>query len=137
VSWIPITLNLSVHVLMYYYYYATAGGRKIWWKKYLTSMQITQFVIDLFAVYFASYSYFTSTYFPRVPSPGTCSGSEGAAIFGCSLLTSYLFLFISFYRNTYKKSRSSKAKANGHANGTANGNGNAVHLWICSEFKKE
>ncbi|KAF8509806.1 GNS1/SUR4 family-domain-containing protein [Gautieria morchelliformis] len=54
VSWVPITLNLTVHVMMYYYYYATAGGRKIWWKKYLTSMQITQFVIDLFAVYFAS-----------------------------------------------------------------------------------
>jgi len=37
-----------------YYYYATAGGRRIWWKKYLTTMQITQFVIDLFVVYFAS-----------------------------------------------------------------------------------
>jgi hypothetical protein len=24
------------------------------WKKYLTSMQITQFVVDLFAVYFGS-----------------------------------------------------------------------------------
>ncbi|KAF8516150.1 GNS1/SUR4 membrane protein [Hysterangium stoloniferum] len=129
VSWVPITLNLTVHVLMYYYYYATAGGRRIWWKKYLTAMQITQFVIDLVAVYFASmylvlprYSYFSSSYFPNLPSPGTCSGSEGAAIFGCSLLTSYLFLFISFYRNTYKKSRVSKGKTvNGHANGAANG----------------
>lgn len=54
-----------------YYYYATAGGRRFWvrsgvrqgtsadaprpqWKKYLTTMQIIQFVIDLFAVYFAS-----------------------------------------------------------------------------------
>jgi hypothetical protein len=37
-----------------YYYFATARGRKIWWKKYLTSMQITQFIIDLFAVYFGS-----------------------------------------------------------------------------------
>jgi len=57
-----------------YYYYATAGGAKIWviassclvktpvidkdisfaqWKKYLTSMQITQFVIDLLVIYFA------------------------------------------------------------------------------------
>ncbi|GJJ09688.1 hypothetical protein Clacol_003912 [Clathrus columnatus] len=54
VSWVPIALNLSVHVLMYYYYYATAGGQTIWWKKYLTSMQIIQFVIDLFVIYFAS-----------------------------------------------------------------------------------
>lgn len=32
----------------------TAAGYKIWWKKYLTTLQITQFVIDLFTVYFAS-----------------------------------------------------------------------------------
>lgn len=131
VSWVPIVLNLSVHVVMYYYYYATAAGRKIWWKKYLTTMQITQFVIDLCAVYYAStylliprfprYSYFAATYFPVLPHQGSCSGSEGAALFGCALLTSYLFLFISFYKNTYKKGpRGGKGKANGHANGKAN-----------------
>jgi len=55
-----------------YYYYATAGGAKLWvwqyslfgcltmpliffqWKKYLTTMQITQFVIDISVVYFGS-----------------------------------------------------------------------------------
>lgn len=37
-----------------YYYWATAGGARIWWKKYLTGLQITQFVIDLFVVYFGS-----------------------------------------------------------------------------------
>lgn len=42
------------HTRTDYYYFATAGGRRIWWKKYLTSLQITQFIIDLFAVYFAS-----------------------------------------------------------------------------------
>lgn len=36
-----------------YYYYATAGGAKIWWKKYLTSMQITQFIIDIVIIYYA------------------------------------------------------------------------------------
>lgn len=30
VQWVVITLNLTVHVIMYYYYYATAGGAKIW-----------------------------------------------------------------------------------------------------------
>lgn len=53
VSWVPIVANLTVHVLMYYYYFMTAAGYKIWWKKYLTTLQITQFVIDLFIVYFA------------------------------------------------------------------------------------
>ncbi|GAA5994837.1 elongation of very long chain fatty acids protein [Rhodotorula paludigena] len=102
VSWVVITLNLFVHVLMYYYYFMTAAGYKIWWKKYLTTLQITQFVIDLFTVYFASYSYFAATYFPNMPSMGSCAGTEGAAIFGCALLTSYLFLFIAFYQKTYK-----------------------------------
>jgi fatty acid elongase 3 len=129
VSWVVITLNLAVHVLMYYYYWATAGGRKIWWKKYLTTMQITQFVIDLFIVYFASYSYFASTYWPHLPTVGTCAGEEHAALFGCGLLTSYLFLFIDFYIRTYKGGKGAAKKGavadkatNGHI---ANGNGKA------------
>jgi fatty acid elongase 3 len=111
VSWVVITANLLVHVLMYYYYFMASAGYKIWWKKYLTTLQISQFVIDLFIVYFASYSYFTAEYFPRMPTMGSCSGSEAAAVIGCVLLTSYLFLFIAFYRKTYKKAAASKAAA--------------------------
>ncbi|GJE86124.1 elongation of very long chain fatty acids protein [Phanerochaete sordida] len=123
VQWIPISINLAVHVLMYYYYYATAGGAKIWWKKYLTTMQIVQFVIDLFAVYFATYNYYAANYFPSLPNFGTCAGTETAAIFGCGLLSSYLVLFINFYIQTYKKGGKGKGKAvaNGKANGAANG----------------
>ncbi|KWU45452.1 GNS1/SUR4 membrane protein [Rhodotorula sp. JG-1b] len=110
VSWVVITLNLFVHVLMYYYYFMTAAGYKIWWKKYLTTLQITQFVIDLFTVYFATYSYFSATYYPTFPTMGSCAGTEGAAIFGCALLTSYLFLFIAFYQRTYKKTNTAAAK---------------------------
>lgn len=115
VQWVVITLNLTVHVIMYYYYYATAGGAKIWWKKYLTTMQITQFIIDLFIVFFATYNHFGQKH--RLPAYGDCAGSEGAALFGCALLSSYLFLFILFYRATYKKAaaKGKKAAANGHA----------------------
>ncbi|EJU02010.1 GNS1/SUR4 membrane protein [Dacryopinax primogenitus] len=125
VSWVVISINLAVHVLMYYYYYATAGGAKIWWKKYLTTFQIVQFVIDLFVVYFATYSYFAATRWDA-PSLGTCAGTEGAALFGCGLLTSYLFLFISFYINTYTKKGAKKAKGQHKTlreriNGSANG----------------
>lgn len=121
-------------------------------------MQITQFVIDICIVYFAStsssptlhlwfavltvllletaYAYYASTYFKgRLPSPGTCAGEEHAAIFGCSLLTSYLFLFIDFYFRTYKGgSKGKKAVINKDVgagvdkvhNAVANGNG--VHM---------
>lgn len=127
VSWVPITLNLTVHVIMYYYYFATAGGRRIWWKKYLTTLQITQFIIDLFAVYFASYAYYASNYAKHIlPTPGSCAGSEGAAAFGCALLTSYLLLFINFYIQTYKKGGSRKSKSLEKANGHARTNGNGI-----------
>jgi len=107
VSWVPITLNLTVHVFMYYYYFATAGGAKIWWKKYLTTMQITQFIIDLVAVYFATYQRVAHKYADELPYIGNCAGSEGSAAFGCFLLTSYLGLFIRFYFATYKKAPAS------------------------------
>ncbi|KAI1319445.1 hypothetical protein EDD11_004022 [Mortierella claussenii] len=101
VSWVPITLNLTVHVLMYYYYMRSAAGVRIWWKQYLTTLQIVQFVLDLGFIYFCSYTYFAFTYFPWAPNAGKCAGTEGAALFGCALLSSYLLLFINFYRLTY------------------------------------
>lgn len=113
VSWVPIALNLMVHVFMYYYYFRAAGGAKIWWKKYLTTLQIIQFIIDLVFVYFCSYTYFASTYWPWMPNVGTCAGDEKAAIFGCLLLSSYLLLFIGFYKKTYNTKNANVLKGKG------------------------
>ncbi|XP_049290264.1 elongation of very long chain fatty acids protein 7-like isoform X1 [Anopheles funestus] len=42
---LPNVINNFVHVLMYFYYMLSAMGYKIWWKKYMTEVQIIQFVI--------------------------------------------------------------------------------------------
>jgi len=110
VSWVPITLNLAVHVAMYYYFFRTAAGAKIWWKQYLTTMQIVQFIIDLGFIYVCSFYYFGYAHFDITTK---CAGEDVAAAFGCGLLTSYLLLFINFYFKTYKtKSKTmSRSKA--------------------------
>lgn len=105
VSWVPITLNLMVHVVMYWYYFQAARGVKIWWKQYITILQIVQFVIDLGFIYFAFYTEVTSTYWSwmKLPNLGRCEGEHFAAWWGAGIITSYLFLFIGFYLATYKK----------------------------------
>ena len=60
-------------------------------------------------VYFASYTYFTSTYFPWLPNSGKCAGEEFAAFSGMAIISSYLVLFISFYIATYKKTQTAKS----------------------------
>ncbi|PVU91354.1 hypothetical protein BB561_004441 [Smittium simulii] len=102
VSWVPVTINLFVHVIMYYYYYLTSLGVRVFWKKLVTVIQIAQFVIDLVFVYFCSYNLFVHRYNINLPCYGSCRGSDSAAIFGCYLLSSYLFLFVKFFFDTYR-----------------------------------
>ncbi|CAJ2500198.1 Uu.00g030510.m01.CDS01 [Anthostomella pinea] len=109
VSWVPITLNLTVHVVMYWYYFQSARGIKVWWKEWITRLQIAQFIIDLGFVYFASWDYFASTHAPYLPHVGKCAGEPFAAIAGCVILSSYLVLFIMFYIATYRKASSRRA----------------------------
>ena len=90
-----------VHVPMYYYYARVAGGEKqLWWKQYLTTMQIAQFVLDMLTGFI---------FWPRVllpnSEPDRCNGSLTSAVFGQFILFSYLLLFIRFYWQAYVVTR--------------------------------
>ncbi|KAJ1728116.1 Fatty acyl-CoA elongase/Polyunsaturated fatty acid specific elongation enzyme [Coemansia biformis] len=112
VSWVVITLNLFVHVVMYFYYFLASCKIYPWWKKYVTTLQIVQFIIDLGFVYFCTYQLIASRYYPTIlPHCGDCAGTETAAVFGCALLSSYLLLFVQFFQRTYSKKQAAKRQA--------------------------
>lgn len=106
-QWVAIVLNLWVHVVMYYYYAMSALGIRIWWKKYLTKLQIVQFVIDVVVIGYAYYAFIRAGFDPNV-----CYGTSTGAIVGIGILFSYLLLFVRFYWQTYsmKSSKSDKQK---------------------------
>jgi hypothetical protein len=106
-QWVPITLNLFVHFFMYYYYCIAAPGKSVWWKKHLTTLQIVQFVLDVIVCYGCVITHYaTLGFFPKFINDtlgiGVCHGEPFSAFFGCALLTSYLWLFVDFFLQTYR-----------------------------------
>ncbi|KAG5867075.1 hypothetical protein JTB14_035953 [Gonioctena quinquepunctata] len=96
-------LNTFVHIVMYFYYMVAAMGPRyqkyIWWKKYLTTFQMVQFVF-IFAHQFQLL--FTECNYPK-------SFMLWISLHGVL----FLFLFSDFYKVKYtsnsKKARSSFA----------------------------
>lgn len=87
--WAIIMINALVHVFMYYYYFMVCFGKTVWWKMYLTDMQLTQFVIDLLVLVVYLYSY----NFIEKPRGGKCTGHNAGACVGIVMISSYLVLF--------------------------------------------
>ncbi|XP_028026396.1 elongation of very long chain fatty acids protein 7-like isoform X2 [Bombyx mandarina] len=86
-------LNSVVHVIMYTYYLLSGLGPRfqkyLWWKKYVTKMQLIQFVLMLAYCAFTHFS-------PR------CQYAAGFTYFICTNITIFLFLFLNFYSKSYK-----------------------------------
>lgn len=61
-------------------------------------MQIVQFILDIGFCYYCTAALVLHEN-GQLPYP--CHGSRAAAYFGSGLLTSYLWLFIDFFRKTY------------------------------------
>jgi len=102
VQWSDITANAFVHVFMYYYYYLAEKGIQVWWKKYITKIQIVQFVVDM-SLHFMWY------YYAQVKGHD-CSGDIYIYHFGNFVIMSFLLLFIKFYIDSYKRRSSVQQK---------------------------
>jgi len=93
-QWGDILANVFVHVFMYYYYYLTEIGVHVWWKKYITKIQIVQFVVDM--------STHVMWYYYAKVAGHTCAGELWVYHFANFVIISFLVLFIKFYYDAYK-----------------------------------
>jgi elongation of very long chain fatty acids protein 4 len=95
---LTILLNGSIHTVMYTYYFIAMHTKDIWWKKYLTQMQMVQFCLML--------------------TQGACMIFNGDVSFPPRLSAMYfgyivtmLGLFMHFYLQSYtKKSKGEKVE---------------------------
>lgn len=95
-------INSFIHVIMYTYYALTTFGPSVqpylWWKKYLTRLQMIQFVLVM--VNAAKTSMSRDCKFPIL-----------FAYLQAAVATTFFILFAMFYRNAYQQSRRSKSAA--------------------------
>jgi len=101
-GWITAFNNSLIHVFMYWYYFQQTLGINVWWKKFLTTGQIIQFVIDSTS----SYPYFFLWYTGQ-----QCRGNMRSWIVANLAGVLLLYLFIEFYISTYSKPKTAKTKA--------------------------
>ncbi|XP_052890171.1 elongation of very long chain fatty acids protein AAEL008004-like [Anopheles moucheti] len=85
--------NTLVHAIMYFYYFLTSLGAQsssVWWKKYLTRLQLTQFIHLAF-------------HFGRPLVCGNCNFPTFWLWYGFLQAIIVLGLFLDFYIKTYNK----------------------------------
>ncbi|VVC28054.1 ELO family, conserved site,ELO family [Cinara cedri] len=86
-------VNSFVHVVMYSYYFLTVLGpnmqKYLWWKKYLTRIQIVQFLFGI--------SYCVSLF------AFNCTFPKSFIAYILADVAVFLFLFVKFYKKTYKR----------------------------------
>jgi hypothetical protein len=99
-GWILEITNSFIHVWMYAYYTLATFGYQPWWKSYLTSLQIIQFILDLSGL--ATWAYFVYIVGYK------CGGTSYSFFLTTFVLISFLILFIHFYIDTYRVRRTER-----------------------------
>ena len=95
-------LNTGVHCIMYLYYGLSALGPQVqkylWWKKYLTTLQLTQFALVMVLGL-------------RVLISG-CAFPKSFLFLNLFHAVLFFYMFASFYRNSYNKKTASNYNNN-------------------------
>merc|ERR1712080_538832 len=112
-------LNSGIHTLMYLYYLLAACGPSLqpylWWKKYLTTAQLVQFVLVFFHA--------------LQPLVFDCNYPVAASLMFAVTGIQYFFLFMAFYRQAYSKGKAKKTCLDENGNkGTVQMNGHTTTL---------
>ena len=98
------TLNSLIHVFMYSYYFLASLGpqmqKYLWWKKYLTGLQMIQFVI-VFTRSLIVITGIVECGFPRFFS-----------LISASITVLFFAMFMQFYRDTYRQKNNVKNSIN-------------------------
>lgn len=110
VQWIPISINLFIHIIMYCYYALHALRIDVWWKRYLTMLQITQFIVALIGCCGGLVFKILHDLNLLPNKMYDCHGDYSIAVFGLLILFTYLILFIDLYNNSYKKNIKGRRK---------------------------
>eukprot|EP01120_Amphizonella_sp_Union-15-10_P007816 TRINITY_DN2685_c0_g1_i3.p1 TRINITY_DN2685_c0_g1~~TRINITY_DN2685_c0_g1_i3.p1 ORF type:complete len:158 (-),score=14.64 TRINITY_DN2685_c0_g1_i3:41-514(-) len=92
---LAILINSFVHIFMYYYFTRVTLGSVIWWKKYLTTFQITQFFMNLFVL--CAWGIYNLLH------QSECAGDWPTFFLTVFSNVSFYILFQRFYNRTYQK----------------------------------
>ena len=102
-----VLFNTMVHVFMYYYYFACTIPelrKRLWWKKYLTKLQILQFIVALVMAVCLWQAHSKS-----ISSGGLGCAGNNAFIVSTGFNATLLLLFVDFHIRSYgSKSKATK-----------------------------
>eukprot|EP00041_Stephanoeca_diplocostata_P023039 m.559588 g.559588 ORF g.559588 m.559588 type:complete len:264 (+) comp22206_c0_seq2:119-910(+) len=99
-AWWCCFVNSFIHTIMYSYYLASTLGIRVWFKKYITSLQIIQFMTGL--VYSAAYLWQEHTH--------GCAGNPMGCYISNLVNISFLVMFYQFFKKSYEKKSDKKSE---------------------------
>ena len=94
-----IVANGFIHLVMYYYYFLTTLGAKPTWAKYLTSLQLIQFVTMM-----------SQAVYMLTRPDGSCGFPRNVTLFYFFYILSLFILFMNFYMQRYLTKKGPKPK---------------------------